>query len=143
LFVLVEARAKEPIIPLRLFRDRPRTLAALASVSVGVAMFGGAVFLGQYFQIARGYSPTAAGLLTLPMVIGSMIAATGSGSLITRLGRWEIFLDLGALVLLLGFGLVATSDDDTAIVLPGASLFVLGLRRGRWTQNLGVAGAQS
>ena len=139
LFVLVEARAKEPIIPLRLFRDRTTTLATLASVSVGVAMFGGAVFLGQYFQIARGYSPTAAGLLTLPMVIGSMIAATGSGSLITRFGRWKIFLVLGALFLLLGFGLLATIDHDTDIVLLGAFLFVLGVGMGMSMQNLVLA----
>src|SRR5690348_15293766 len=69
--VVVESRAKEPVIPLRLFRDRTTTLATIGSIAVGVALFGGAVFLGQYFQIARGYSPTAAGLLTLPMIIGS------------------------------------------------------------------------
>ena len=67
-FLVTETRAREPIVPLRLFRDRTMTLAIIASVAVGVAMFGASVFLGQYLQISRGYSPTAAGLLTIPMV---------------------------------------------------------------------------
>jgi EmrB/QacA subfamily drug resistance transporter len=139
LFVVVEARAKEPIIPLRLFRDRTTTLAILASVAVGVAMFGGAVFLGQYFQIARGFTPTAAGLLTLPMIAGSVIASTTSGSLITRYGKWKVFLVLGAIFLLAGFGLLSTIDHSTDVVLLGAFLFVLGLGMGMSMQNLVLA----
>jgi EmrB/QacA subfamily drug resistance transporter len=139
LFVVVEARAKEPIIPLRLFRDRTTTLAILASISVGVAMFGGAVFLGQYFQIARGFSPTAAGLLTLPMIFGSMVAATGSGALITRYGKWKIYLVLGGIFLLAGFGLLSTVDHSTDLVLLGIFLFVLGLGMGMSMQNLVLA----
>ena len=52
--LVVESRVADPIIPLRLFRDRTTALATVASIAVGVALFGGAVFLGQYFQIARG-----------------------------------------------------------------------------------------
>lgn len=100
--VWTETRVADPIIPLYLFRDRTITLATVASIAVGVALFGGAVFLGQYFQIARGYSPTAAGLLTLPMVIGSMVSASVSGSLITRYGRWKIYLVVGAAMMTLG-----------------------------------------
>jgi EmrB/QacA subfamily drug resistance transporter len=139
LFVVVEARAKEPIIPLRLFRDRTTTLAVLASIAVGVAMYGGAVFLGQYFQIARGYSPTIAGLLTLPMIAGSMIASTGSGALITRYGKWKIYLVLGAIFMLAGFGLLSTIDHTTSMVLLGVFLFVLGLGMGMSMQNLVLA----
>ena len=139
LFLVVETRVKEPIIPLRLFRDRTTTLATIASIAVGVAMFGGAVFLGQYFQIARGYSPTTAGLLTLPMIIGSMISATGSGSLITRYGKWKIYLVLGGAFMLAGFGMLATIDHDTNIVLIGVFLFVLGLGMGMSMQNLVLA----
>jgi EmrB/QacA subfamily drug resistance transporter len=139
LFLVVEARAKEPIIPLRLFRDRTTTLAILASIAVGVAMYGGAVFLGQYFQIARGFSPTAAGLLTLPMIAGSVIASTTSGSLITRHGRWKVFLVLGGIFLLAGFGLLSTIDHSTDVVLLGVFLFVLGLGMGMSMQNLVLA----
>jgi len=139
LAVVVESRAKEPVIPLRLFRDRTTTLAIVASISVGVAMFGGAVFLGQYFQIARGYSPTVAGLLTLPMIIGSTIAASGSGSLITRYGKWKAYLVAGAVFMVGGFGLLATIDHDTDMVLLGAALFVLGFGMGMSMQNLVLA----
>ncbi|MDT7650996.1 MAG: hypothetical protein QOI36_2402 [Pseudonocardiales bacterium] len=137
--VLVETRAKEPIIPLRLFRDRTTTLATLGSIAVGVALFGGAVFLGQYFQIARGYSPTSAGLLTLPMIIGSMASSTLSGLLITRLGRWKGFLVGGSVLMVAGFALLATTDHATNIVLLGVYLFLLGTGMGMTMQNLVLA----
>jgi EmrB/QacA subfamily drug resistance transporter len=139
LAILVEARVKEPIIPLRLFRDRTTTLATIGSIAVGTAMFGGAVFLGQYFQVARGYSPTAAGLLSLPMIIGSMISSTTSGVLITRLGRWKGFLVAGALLMVAAFGFLGTIDHATDMVLLGAYLFVLGLGMGMLMQNLVLA----
>ncbi|OLR92741.1 EmrB/QacA family drug resistance transporter [Actinokineospora bangkokensis] len=137
--VYVETRAAEPIIPLRLFRDRTTALATTASIAVGTALFGSAVFLGQYFQIARGYSPTAAGLLTLPMIIGSMLSSTGSGILITRLGRWKAFLVTGSVLMVGGFGLLGTIDHATNMVLIGTFLFVLGLGLGMTMQNLVLA----
>ncbi|WP_433506362.1 MFS transporter [Pseudonocardia halophobica] len=139
LAVFVESRAAEPIVPLRLFKDRTTTLATVASVAVGVAMFGSAVFLGQYFQIARGYSPTASGLLTLPMIIGSTVSATLSGQLISRLGRWKAFLVGGAVLMIAGFGLLATIDHATNMVLVGTFLAVLGLGMGMTMQNLVLA----
>lgn len=135
----VESRAQSPIIPLTLFRDRTITLATIASVSVGVALFGGAVFLGQYFQIARGYSPTAAGLLTLPMIIGSMLSATVSGQLITRFGRWKGYLVAGAALMTVGFFLLSTIGAHTDMVVIGAFLFILGLGMGMTMQNLVLA----
>ena len=137
--VWVESRAKDPIIPLYLFKDRTTTLATIASIAVGVALFGGAVFLGQYFQIARGYSPTAAGLLTLPMVIGSLVSATVSGRLITRFGRWKGYLVAGSVVMALGFGLLATIDSTTDMTLVGCYLFTLGVGMGMTMQNLVLA----
>jgi EmrB/QacA subfamily drug resistance transporter len=139
LAVLVESRAAEPIVPLYLFKDRTTTLAVVASVGVGVAMFGGAVFLGQYFQIARGYSPTAAGLLTLPMILGSTVSATVSGILITRLGRWKVFLVVGAVLMVVGFGLLGTIDHTTDMVLVGVFLAILGVGMGMTLQNLVLA----
>ncbi|MGA6161219.1 MFS transporter [Amycolatopsis magusensis] len=139
LAVLVESRAKEPIIPLRLFRERTTTLATVASIAVGTALFGGAVFLGQYFQIARGYSPTAAGLLILPMIIGSMLSSTASGLLITKYGRWKGFLVAGAIAMTGGFGLLGTIDHTTNMVLLGVFLFVLGTGMGMTMQNLVLA----
>ncbi|MGW5523976.1 MFS transporter [Gordonia sp. NPDC003950] len=137
--VFVESKAKDPIIPLRLFRDRTIALATVASIAVGVALFGSAVFLGQYFQIARGYSPTIAGLLMLPMIVGSMLSATVSGTLITRFGRWKGFIVAGAALMTVGFGLLSTIGAHTDMVLVGAYLFVLGVGMGMSMQNLVLA----
>lgn len=137
--VIVEANVREPIIPLGMFRDRTTVLATIASVAVGTAMFGGSVFLGQYFQIARGYSPTAAGLLMLPMIIGSMIAATSSGALITKFGRWKLFLVSGSVLMAAGFSLLGTIDHATNMVLVGSFLFILGIGMGMLMQNLVLA----
>ncbi|MGY1726091.1 DHA2 family efflux MFS transporter permease subunit [Geodermatophilus sp. SYSU D01062] len=138
-FVVTELRAAEPIVPLRLFRDRTTTLAIVASVAIGVAMFGSTVFLGQYLQISRGYSPTAAGLLTIPMVGGLLVSSTVSGILITRHGRWKRFLVAGSLLVVAGFGLLATIDHETDMVLLGVFLFVLGVGIGMTMQNLVLA----
>jgi EmrB/QacA subfamily drug resistance transporter len=138
-FVLTELRAKEPIVPLRLFRDRTTTLAIVASMATGVAMFGSSVFLGQYLQISRGYSPTAAGLLTIPMVAGLLLSSTASGLLITRTGRWKVFLVAGSVLVVAGFGLLATIDHETNMVLLGVFLFVLGVGIGMTMQNLVLA----
>jgi EmrB/QacA subfamily drug resistance transporter len=138
-FVVTELRATEPIVPLRLFHDRTTTLAILASVAIGVAMFGSSVFLGQYLQISRGYSPTAAGLLTVPMVAGLLLSSTASGILITRSGRWKRFLVAGSMLVVAGFGLLATIDHETNVVLLSAFLFVLGVGIGMTMQNLVLA----
>jgi EmrB/QacA subfamily drug resistance transporter len=138
-FVLTELRAKEPIVPLRLFRDRTTTLAIIASIAIGVAMFGSSVFLGQYLQISRGYSPTAAGLLTIPMVAGLLLSSTVSGILITRTGRWKRFLAVGAVLVVVGFGLLSFVDHETNMVLLGAFLFVVGVGIGMTMQNLVLA----
>ncbi len=89
LFVLVESKAKEPIIPLRLFRNRTITLSSLASLFVGVAMFSGTVFFSQYFQLARDKSPTMSGVMTIPMIGGLFISSTVSGQIITKTGQVE------------------------------------------------------
>ena len=138
-FVVTEMRAAEPIVPLRLFRDRTTTLAILASVAIGVAMFGSSVFLGQYLQISRGYSPTEAGLLTIPMVAGLLLSSTASGILITRTGRWKRFLVAGSVLVVVGFGLLSMIDHETDMVLLCSFLFVLGVGIGMTMQNLVLA----
>src|SRR4029079_19658273 len=82
-----ESGAAEPVVPLPIVRERTTALAIVASLTVGMAMFGGAVFLGQYFQIGRGYSLTQAGLLTIPLMAGVLIASVVTGRLISRTGR--------------------------------------------------------
>ena len=137
--VLVETRVSEPLLPLRVVRTRTTALAIVASIGVGIAMFGAPVFLGQYFQVARGYTPTEAGLLSIPLMVGSLIGTAGSGQIITRTGRWKIFLVLGTI--LLGAGMVTLSTIDHRTVLWHISIYMalVGLGMGMLLQNLVLA----
>ncbi|WP_082392975.1 MDR family MFS transporter [Nocardia arizonensis] len=135
----VEARAASPIIPLPIVTERTTGLAIIASIAVGVGMFGATTFLGQYFQTARGYSPTAAGVLTIPLVAGMLTGSVGSGQLITRFGKWKGFVVTGGALLVIGFGLLSTIDHATDLWLVGAYITVVGLGVGMMMQNLVLA----
>lgn len=138
--LVIETKVREPIVPLSMFRIRNVGLAILAMVSVGTAMFGGTVFLSQYFQIARGYSPTHAGLMTLPMVLGLFLSSTISGQIISRkTGRIKPFLLLGSVMLILGMGMLSTIGPDTDLVLMGVYLACMGIGVGCMMQNLVLA----
>jgi EmrB/QacA subfamily drug resistance transporter len=139
LAVIVETRASEPLLPLKVVRERTTALAILASVSVGVAMFGSAVFLGQYFQVARGYSATEAGLLTIPMMVGSLLGSVGSGQLISRFGRWKRYLVLGSLFLVGGLGVLGTIDHTSPYGYIAVGMLGLGIGMGMMMQNLVLA----
>ncbi|MEO3807900.1 MDR family MFS transporter [Sphaerisporangium sp. B11E5] len=136
LFVLAESRAAQPIVPLKLFRRGAITLAVVASMFVGVAMFGATTFLGQYFQLARGESPTMAGVMTLPMILGLAVASTVAGRIITRTGRWKVFLVSGALLLSAGFALMGSLRYDTAYPLMAVYMLCVGAGVGMTMQNL-------
>lgn len=135
-FVYVESRASEPIIPLRLFRNRTITLASLASLFVGVSMFAGTVFFSQYFQLARGQSPTMSGVMTFPMIGGVFLSSTVSGQLITRTGRWKSWLVSGGALVTAGLALLGTIRYDTDYWLVAFHMTVLGLGLGMVMQNL-------
>ncbi|MET8318437.1 MDR family MFS transporter [Micromonospora sp. NPDC005189] len=139
LAVVVESRAAEPIVPLTIFRNRTVSLATIASVLVGVAMFGGTVFLSQYFQIALGKSPTVAGLMSLPMIFGLLVSSTVAGQLITKYGRWKAYLVSGAAVMSVGMLLLGTIDATTSVVLLSIYMAVLGIGVGMLMQNLVLA----
>ncbi|HEX5568403.1 MAG TPA: MDR family MFS transporter [Streptomyces sp.] len=138
-FVFTESRAAEPIVPLRLFRNRTITLTALASLLVGVAMFGASVFLSQYFQLARGQSPTMSGVLTIPMILGLFASSTVSGLAITRTGRWKAWLVTGGVLVTTGLGLLGTVRYDTPYWRVAVFMALLGLGVGMTMQNLVLA----
>nr|GLK41200.1 MFS transporter [Rhodococcus wratislaviensis] len=137
--ILVEAKAKSPIIPLEIVTEKTTGLAIIASVAVGVGMFGSTTFLGQYFQTSRGYTPTMAGVLTIPMVAGMLLGTVGSGQLITRFGKWKPFVVGGAVLMIVGFGLLGTIDHETSLTLVGAYIAIIGLGMGMLMQNLVLA----
>jgi EmrB/QacA subfamily drug resistance transporter len=137
--VWVENRAAEPIIPLHLFKNRTLVLAVVASVAVGIAMFGTSVFIGQYMQLARGKTPTQSGLLTIPMIAGVLVASTVSGRIITRTGRYKKFMIAGAVLLSVGLGLMGTIHASTNFVLVALWMVILGSGVGMLMQNLVLA----
>jgi EmrB/QacA subfamily drug resistance transporter len=134
-----ESRAPEPVVPLRIFRNRTVTLAVVASTLVGVAMFGGTVFLSQYFQVALGKSPTVAGLMSLPMILGVLASSTVAGQLITRFGRWKAYLVAGSVVMTAGFLLLSTIDAQTGVGSLAVFMVMLGVGVGMLMQNLVLA----
>jgi len=134
--VVVELKVEEPIIPLSMFKNRTFTLAVIASISVGVAMFGTAVFLAQYMQLARGATPTQSGLLTIPMMAGLLGASIIFGGIISRTGKWKAIMVTGASLTVAGSLLLGTLRYDTNIVLVGIYMAVLGAGLGMLMQNL-------
>nr|WP_308401533.1 MDR family MFS transporter [Streptomyces roseoverticillatus] len=136
IFVLVESKASEPIIPLRLFRNKTITLSSAASLFVGVAMFSGTVFFSQYFQLARGKSPTMSGVMTIPMITGLFLSSTISGQIITKTGRWKAWLVSGGVLLTAGLGLLGTMRYDTPYWHLAIYMALVGLGMGMMMQNL-------
>ncbi len=133
---IVEAKAAEPLIPLHLFKNRTFTMSVIASIAVGLAMFGTSVFLGQYMQLARGKTPTESGLLTIPMMAGVLLASTIVGQIISRTGKWKRYMVAGSFILALGLVMMGQLRYDTSFWYVGASMFVLGAGVGMCMQNL-------
>ncbi|XVV01149.1 MDR family MFS transporter [Actinosynnema sp. CA-248983] len=136
LAVWVESRAADPVVPLSIFANRTVSLTTLASALVGVAMFGGTVFLSQYFQIGLGKTPTQAGLMSLPLIFGLLVSSTVAGGLITKWGRWKVFLVAGGAVMVGGMVLLATIDAQTSVSMVSVHMAVLGVGVGMLMQNL-------
>ena len=134
--VVVEGRVKEPVVPLDVVRRRDPALAIVASLAVGMAMFGGAVFLGQYFQIGRGYSPTEAGLLTIPLMAGVLVSSTVAGRLVSKTGKVKPYIIAGVVVLTLGFLGLSTIDHETPLVVVSFGMAAVGIGVGMSMQNL-------
>lgn len=134
--VLVERKAAEPIIPLTLFRNLSFSLTVIASISVGVAVYGTAVFMSQYLQLSRAATATDSGLIAMPQVIAVVVASTVVGALISRSGKWKFWMVLGSSLLTLGLGCLATIGVATPIPLLWTYMAFVGLGIGMVMQNL-------
>ncbi|NIZ92859.1 MFS transporter [Kineococcus rubinsiae] len=139
LAVLAESRAKDPIIPLRFFRSRTITIAALASLFVGIGLFTATIFLSQYFQLARDETPTMSGVKTIPMILGLVLSSTIAGQFITRTGRWKAWVIAGGILLTAGLGLMGTIEYDTNYWIVAPWMALIGLGVGMMMQNLVLA----
>ncbi|MFD6055864.1 MDR family MFS transporter [Agromyces sp. NPDC060279] len=135
-FIVTEFFVAEPIVPMSLFRNRTFTLSVIASISVGVAMFATSVFLAQYFQLARGATPTESGLMTIPMIVGQMGASIGIGQLVSRFGKWKGWMLLGSALIIAGVSLMSTLRYDTDFLWVSVYMVILGAGLGMVMQNL-------
>jgi EmrB/QacA subfamily drug resistance transporter len=130
LFVLVEARADDPIIPLSLFRNRTFVITALIGLALGVAMFATIGFMPTFLQMATQTSAATSGLLLIPMMATMMVTSILSGLLISKTGRYKIYPIIGILVMALGVILLTTLSEDTPIWLICVHLSVFGIGMG-------------
>ncbi|MBK5222091.1 MAG: MFS transporter [Acidimicrobiia bacterium] len=135
-FIAVERRVEEPILPLRLFRDKIFSVSSSVSFIVGLAMFGCISFLPLFLQIVRGASATDSGLLLTPMMGGMLVTSIIAGRTVSRTGRYKIFPVTGTAVAALGLFLFSTMDVDTSYVQSSIYMVVLGIGLGLTMQIL-------
>lgn len=125
-FVVVERRAAEPILPIRLFASPVFAVCCVLSFVVGFAMLGALTFLPTYMQYVNGVSATTSGLRTLPMVVGMLITSTGSGTLVGRTGRYKVFPVAGTALMALAFVLMSRMEPSTSALIQSLYLVILG-----------------
>ena len=126
LFVLVESRASEPIIPLELFKISVFRTSNLYSFIIGFAMFGAIIFLPVYLQVVKGMSPTQSGLALLPMVVGIFSTSISSGISMSKTGRYKWFPVVGAVVVIVALYLLSIMTAHTPYWQAALSFYLFG-----------------
>jgi EmrB/QacA subfamily drug resistance transporter len=139
LFVVVERGVAEPVLPLRLFRNRVFSIAGATGMIVGFSLFGAVTFMPLFFQTVSGASPTGSGLRLTPMMAGVLLTSIGSGQLISRIGRYKPFPIVGTALIVLGFLLLSGMGEATSTASASLRLLVLGLGLGLVMQVLVLA----
>ena len=138
-FVWVELRAPEAVLPPALFKIRTFSVTSGIGLIVGFALFGSITYLSLYLQDVLGASPTAAGLQTLPLMLGLLLTSIGSGQIITRTGHYRMFPIVGTLIMVVGLALLSRLGVTTSRTVASAYMFVLGLGLGCVMQVLVLA----
>ncbi|MFJ3492009.1 MDR family MFS transporter [Streptomyces sp. NPDC086091] len=138
-FCWVETRAKEPMLPMRLFANPVFTVCSVLSFIVGFAMLGAMTYLPTYLQYVDGDSATISGVRTLPLVIGLLIASIFSGNVVSKTGRYRLFPIVGSLVMGVGLYLMSLMGPGTGVWLESLYMFVLGTGIGLSMQVLTIA----
>ena len=135
-FVLVERRAKEPIIPMLLFKNRNFVVCTVTGMFIMLGMMGTVSYLPTYFQIVDGLAPEQAGLMTFPMMAGVLLTAVGTGFLATKTGRYKWMPIASCAVAAVGFVLLSRLTPDTSLLVTGVFLFlsVQALEKRRWSE---------
>ena len=130
LFVLVERRVAEPILPLDLFKNRVFSLANAAAFIISMAFFGAITFLPLYLQLGQGVSATRSGMAMLPLMFGLILSSTISGRLVSTIGRYKPMMIFGSVSMLVGIGLMTQLGPDTTVVGVAWRVFILGVGLG-------------
>jgi EmrB/QacA subfamily drug resistance transporter len=138
-FVIVERRAAEPVLPLRLFENRAFSVTSVVALVVGFAMFGSVTYLPLFLQVVKGSTPTSSGLEMLPMMGGMLISSIVSGQLISRTGRYKIFPVVGTAVMTIGLALLSRTAAETSLGRLLGMMLLLGLGMGLVMQVLVIA----
>jgi EmrB/QacA subfamily drug resistance transporter len=140
MFVLTERAAGDTaLLPARLFRVRAFSIGAAQSMIIGIGMFGGLTLLPLYLQLVKGNSPTKAGLLTLPLILGLMTGSITSGQVTSRTGHYRIFPIVGSAALVAGMLMLWRLSADSTLVYAGLSMTVVGLGIGMNMQTVVLA----
>ena len=138
-FPLVERRAREPVLPLRLFKNRVFVVAGAVSFIVGFALFGAVTYMPLYLQVVKGSTPTASGLQLTPLMAGLIITSIASGQVITHTGRYKPFPIAGTAFMTIGLYLLSTLTATSSRGSIYLFMFVLGLGLGMVMQVLVLA----
>jgi EmrB/QacA subfamily drug resistance transporter len=138
-FVIAERRAKEPVLPLKLFANPVFTATAAIGFVVGFAMFGAMTFLPLFFQAVKGVSPIASGVRLFPLMGGLLIASVGSGQIVSRWGRYKIFPIVGTALMTLGLYLMSMIGVSTSAWATTLYMAIFGFGLGFVMQVLVVA----
>lgn len=139
LFILAELKASDPLLPLRLFRNRTFTIATSIGFILGMGMFSALAFLPTFLQMATGVGVTQSGYLLLPMMAGVMLTAIGSGIAITKTGRYKVFPVVGLAITTVGMLWLTRITGDMSMWLFGSMIFVLGAGMGLVMQTIVLA----
>lgn len=138
-FVWAERRSSEPILPLRFFRNRNFSLVVSVSMLFGAGFMGAILYLTQFNQQVFGASPTDSGLMLLPMVAGLMVASIGSGQIISRTGRYKIFMQIGIVLATIMVALLTTLTPESTYLYEAVLMTLLGFGLGLVMPVLNIA----
>ena len=139
-FIIIQRRmGEDALLPLHIFESRTFSLTTLLGVIVGMGMFGGMICLPLVLQIVYGASPTEAGYLMIPMVMGLMTSSIVSGQITSRTGKYKIFMVLGTALMSISFLYLSTLVFDWAIWQVSVGMVIMGLGLGQVMQTLTIA----
>ena len=142
-FLAVERRAKEPILPLHVFKNRNFSLAMVLTFFLGLSLFGAMTFLPLYQQTVQGANPTVSGLLFTPLMVGSALTSIVAGQAVTRTGRYKMFPVVGGVIMAIGMFMLSRLGVSTTRLDISLDYVVLGLGMGFLMQMVSLIAQNS